>query len=78
MAAKRKSLQRQQKIVPDKAAQFGPPDRSDNFVASSVSRKRANASLSQSSVNKAPKRQRDGQVEEASFDDNDMEVINDL
>ena len=32
MAAKKKSLQRKQKIIPDRAAQFGPPDRSDNFV----------------------------------------------
>ena len=58
MAAKKKSLQRKQKIIPDRAAQFGLPDRSDNFVASSVSRKRANASMSQSSVNKTPKHQR--------------------
>ena len=55
MPAKLRVCRESRKIVPDKAAQFGPPDRSDNFVASSVSRKRANAS---SNDNKAPKRQR--------------------
>ena len=136
MPAKLRVCRESRKIVPDKAAQFGPPDRSDNFVASSVSRKRVNASSSQSNDNKAPKRQRltvsvdnstinyipdqhpeiigkcarmrfedeegeetwyngivasyngitgkygiyfpcDGQVEEASFEDNDMEIIDD-
>ena len=117
------------KVVPDKTAQFGPPDCTDNFVASS-SRKR---NVSEESASSAPKRQRqtiddsvvecipdkhpevmgkcarlkfedqsgvqwcegiislynniitgkysiyfpcDGQTEEASLDDNDMETIN--
>ena len=131
VAAAKKSQQRM-KLIPDKTAQFGPPDRTDNFVVSS-SRKRTKLS-SQEYTNScsAPKRQCqtvdnsrvecipnqhpevmgkrvrmrfeeetgeqwyegiissyniitgkysiyfpcDGQTEEASFDDDDMEIIN--
>lgn len=46
------------KLVPDKSAQFGPPDRCDNFISSQTitSRKRPNLSL-QDDASIAPKRQ---------------------
>ena len=55
------------KVVPDKTAQFGPPDCTNNFVVSS-SRKR---NVSEESASSAPKRQRQ------TVDDSVVECIPD-